>query len=85
MSVDFETVATRQAIELERERLAAAVGRLRTQVGRARRQPLEPGVATVLGVAVCGFVLAGGVHATMRLLGVRERRKRERALPGLLQ
>jgi len=74
---------TRRAIELERGQLTEAVGRLRSRMEQTRREPLEPRAATVLGSAIGGFVLAGGVQATIRLLGARERTRRERARPTL--
>jgi hypothetical protein len=70
--------AVRQEIQAERERLAAAVVDLRNQVGaatdvnariRARSRVLAP--AAFAG----GFLVGGGVGASMRLLA---RRSRER-------
>jgi hypothetical protein len=81
--IDSDTTATRREIEQEREALASAIGNLRARIDETRRQPLRPGAATVAAVAVTGFVLAGGVHATIRLLGARERRRRQRSLAGL--
>jgi hypothetical protein len=64
----------RQQIELEREQLATAVGSLRQELGLASklRARLPFAAAGALGA---GFVLAGGIGATMRLLF---RRGRER-------
>jgi hypothetical protein len=83
MSVDSDTARTRREIEREREALTAAVGNLRGRIEETRRQPVRPRAVTVAAVAVAGFVLAGGVHATIRLLGARERRRRQRSLAGL--
>jgi len=83
MSVDSDTMTTRHEIVQEREALASAVGHLRARIDETRRQPLRPGAATVAAVALAGFVVAGGVHATIRLLGARERRRRQRSLAGL--
>jgi hypothetical protein len=68
----------RRDIEAERERLAAAVEQLRqgfgevTDVGARLRGRLPVAAAGAFGA---GFVLAGGIGATMRLLA---RRSRER-------
>lgn len=83
MTVESDTAATRREIELERERLTDAVGRLRSRVEQTRRQPFKPNAVSFVAAAVGGFVVAGGVHATMRLLGARERRRRERTRPAL--
>ena len=83
MSVDPETTATRREIEREREALTEAVGHLRECIDETRRQPVRPKAATIAAMALAGFVLAGGVHATIRLLGARERRRRQRSLAGL--
>ena len=66
----------RRDIEQERERLASAVDELRagiddvTDVGAKLRANLPVVAAGALGA---GFVLAGGVGATMRLLMRRSR------------
>jgi hypothetical protein len=64
----------RHEIELEREQLATAVDSLRKELGIASklRSRLPLAAAGALGA---GFVLAGGIGATMRLLF---RRGRER-------
>jgi hypothetical protein len=72
------TEEVRREIELERERLVDAVTGLRAQVERVKRRPLKIGLPVIAGAAVAGFVLAGGVRATIRLLAVRERQRRER-------
>lgn len=78
------TAATRRELEREREELTKSVQRLRGEVDRARRAPFTPSVASAAAVALAGFVLAGGVHATVRLLGARERRRRERERPAMI-
>jgi hypothetical protein len=55
-----------QAIEAEREQLAEAVGSLRDEL-----KPPLPVAAAIAFLA--GFVLAGGIGATMRLLFRRSR------------
>ncbi len=64
----------RHEIELEREQLATAVDSLRRELGFASklRSRLPIAAAGALGA---GFVVAGGIGATMRLLF---RRGRER-------
>ena len=72
----------RNDIEAERERLATAVDDLRaglgdaTNIGAKLKGKLP--VATVAAVGA-GFVLAGGIGATMRLLMRRGREGRTRA------
>lgn len=71
----------RREIEVEREQLAEAVESLRagighaTDVGARMRERLPIVVAGALGA---GFVLAGGIGATMRLLARRSREGEER-------
>ena len=64
------TDQVRREIQAEREQLAQAVGSLRTEASLRTRLPVV--AAAALGT---GFVLAGGIGATMRLLF---RRGRER-------
>jgi len=71
----------RREIDYEREQLADALDSLRTEMDvtpklRARL-PLFAGIA-----AGAGFVLAGGVGATMRLLFRRSREGTEKARVG---
>jgi hypothetical protein len=72
----------RRAIASEREQLAGAVDDLRAGLGEATdvagklRARLPVVAAGALGA---GFVLAGGVGATMRLLARRGREGREKA------
>jgi hypothetical protein len=66
-------------IEAERARLVDSVSALRAEIEQKRRSGLRVGLPVIAGAAVAGFVLAGGVRATIRLLGVRYRRRREQA------
>jgi len=66
----------RREIEAEREQLAGAVDSLRSGIGeatdvRAKLKGKLPAVAA--GALGLGFVLAGGIGATMRLLARRGR------------
>jgi len=75
----------RRDIETERERLAVAVDDLRAGLGEATdisaklKGRLPIATAAALGA---GFVLAGGVGATMRLLMRRGREGRTKARLG---
>jgi hypothetical protein len=75
----------RRDIEAEREQLATAVGELREGLGEATdltgkiRANLPLVAAGVLGA---GFVLAGGIGATARLLMRRGREGHEKARLG---
>jgi len=75
----------RRDIETERERLAVAVDDLRAGLGEATdisaklKGRLPVATAAALGA---GFVLAGGVGATMRLLMRRGREGRTKARLG---
>ena len=75
----------RRDIEAERERLAAAVDELREEVGEVPdiagtlRGKLPAVAAGALGA---GFVLAGGIGATARLLMRRGREGRTKARLG---
>jgi hypothetical protein len=66
----------RLEVEAEREQLAGAVDSLRvkvheaTDIGAKMRAKLPAVAAVAVGV---GFVFAGGIGATMRLLGRRGR------------
>jgi hypothetical protein len=79
------TEDVRRDIAAEREQLAGAVDELRAGIGEAtdiaaRLRAKLPVVATsALGA---GFVLAGGVGATMRFFARRGRDGRERARVG---
>jgi uncharacterized protein DUF3618 len=72
----------RREIAAEREQLAGAVDELRaglgevTNVGARLRSKLPIAAA---GAGALGFVLAGGVGATMRFLARRGREGREKA------
>ena len=75
----------RQAIEAEREQLAGAVEHLRDELGEATnitgklRSKLPLAAA---GAASVGFVLAGGVGATMRYFARRGRESDEKLRVG---
>ena len=72
----------RNEIETEREQLATAVDTLRAELGEATnvvaklRAKLPVVAAGALGA---GFVLAGGIGATMRLIARRSREGTEKA------
>ena len=75
----------RQEIGAEREELAHAVEELRTEMGEAADVTAKlrgklPVVA--VGALGAGFVLAGGIGATMRLVFRRGREGTERARLG---
>ena len=75
----------RHDIEVERERLAAAVDELREEVGEVtdvtgKLRGKLPAVA--VGALGAGFVLAGGIGATARLLLRRGREGRTKARLG---
>jgi hypothetical protein len=76
------TEQVREEIENERERLASAVDNLRagideaTDIGAKLEGKLPVAAAAALGA---GFVLAGGIGATMRLLARRGREGRTKA------
>jgi hypothetical protein len=75
----------RREIEAEREQLAGAVENLRGEIGHVtdvagkvkERLPLVAGAAATLG-----FVLAGGIGATMRYAARRGRESDEKARVG---
>jgi len=72
----------RREIEAERNQLAAAVDDLRdgigeaTNVGAKLRAKMPAVAAGALGV---GFVVAGGIGATMRMFARRSREGKEKA------
>jgi hypothetical protein len=75
----------RREIEQERERLATAVEQLRDELSEAtdvtsKLRAQLPVVAA--GALSAGFVLAGGIGATMRYLARRSREPRETARVG---
>jgi hypothetical protein len=75
----------RRDLEQERDELAHAVEHLRDELGEAadiagKLRAMLPVVAA--GAAGAGFVLAGGVGATMRLLARRSREGTEKARVG---
>jgi hypothetical protein len=65
----------RRAIAAQREELVAAVGQLRREVGEAPRRALDGKLPLAMGLAgALGFLRAGGLGATLRLLARRRRR-----------
>jgi hypothetical protein len=75
----------RRDIEAERNRLADAVENLRGEIGEATNvaAKLRANLPMVAGAAAgVGFVLAGGVGATMRFLARRSREGHEKARLG---
>jgi Protein of unknown function (DUF3618) len=75
----------RSDIEAERNRLAEAVDQLRGEIGEATNvsAKLKAHLPVVAGAsAAVGFVLAGGVGATMRFLARRSREGHEKARLG---
>ena len=78
---DRSTEDVRRDIATERDQLAGAVEDLRTGIGEAAnlRGKLPLIAASALGA---GFVLAGGVGATMRFVARRGRDGRERVKLG---
>ena len=72
----------RREIETERDQLASAVDVLRSEIGEAtdigaKMRSKLPAVAA--GALGAGFLLAGGIGATMRLLARRGREGKEKA------
>lgn len=75
----------RRDIERERDDLAAAVDHLRAELGEAAdlRGKLRAHLPVVLaGAATAGFVVAGGLGATLRYAARRGREGHERAQLG---
>lgn len=70
----------RREIEVERDQLAHAVGDLRTEMGFPKLREKLPAVAA--GALGAGFVLGGGIGATMRLLARRGREGHTKARLG---
>jgi hypothetical protein len=69
----------RQSIEANRAQLGVAVDRLRTEVAVItdwRRQLQTHKKQVIVGAAVAGFVLGGGIAAATGLLTGRRRRQR---------
>ena len=85
MPIERTPEQVRKDIEAEREQLATAVEELRDSLGDATdiggklkaKLPLVAGAA-----ASTGFVLAGGIGATMRYFARRGREKNERVRVG---
>ena len=86
MAADTRTADTiRREIENERERLAKAVGELREEMGEATNisGKLRANLpAAAVGAAGLGFMLAGGIGATARLIFRRGREGTEKARVG---
>lgn len=86
MAGDERTVEQiRDEIAAERDRLAGAVGQLRSELGgaidiSAKLKSKLPVVAA--GAASAGFVLAGGIGATMRYFARRGREGNEKVRLG---
>ena len=76
--------AVRKQIEQERESLAEAVTSLRTELKDATdiSSKLPPMPALAAGALFGGFVLSGGIGATMRLIFRRGRGAHTRATAG---
>jgi shikimate kinase len=75
----------RQDIESERQRLASAVDELRESLGEATdiTAKVKAKLPVVAGAAATtGFVLAGGIGATLRYFARRGREGHERARVG---
>jgi len=85
MPVERTAEQVRQDIEREREQLASAVDELRGSLDEATdvTAKLKAKLQIVAGVAAsAGFVLAGGVGATMRYLARRGREGDEQIRAG---
>ena len=80
MATDGRTAEqVRRDIEAEREQLATAVEQLRDELGEATdvTSKLRAKLPLIAAAALsCGFVLAGGVGATMRYFARRSREHR---------
>jgi len=71
----------RRDIERQRAELGDAVGRLRAEVARAtdwRRQIVEHQQQVLIGAAVAGFVIGGGIAGVTGLLGRGKRKKKKK-------
>lgn len=67
----------RRSIETTRQELAYSVNDLRSKVAELtdwRRQLIEHRQEAIIGAAIAGFVIGGGVAATFSLLFRRRRR-----------
>ncbi len=76
-----DTEAVRSEIASEREQLAEAVNQLRQSADLARQIESKLPLLLVVAFAV-GFVLSGGIGATMRILFRRQREGKQRARIG---
>ena len=71
----------RRDIEQHRAELGDAVGRLRAEVARAtdwRRQIVEHQQHVLIGAAVAGFVIGGGIAGVTGVLRRGKRKKKRR-------
>ncbi len=85
MPVERTAEQVRQDIDAEREELAKAVEELRSSLGEATdvTGKLKAKLPIIAGAAAsAGFVLAGGVGATMRYFARRGREGHEKARVG---
>jgi hypothetical protein len=76
------TEQVRSELEAERERLADAVDTLRSEVKEATdiKSKVRANLPVVVaGAAGAGFLLAGGIGATMRLFARKGREGKEKA------
>ena len=79
------TEALRRRIESEREELATAVDTLRAEISEVTNvsEKLKAKLpAAAAGAVASGFVLAGGIGATMRLFARKSREGTEKARLG---
>lgn len=81
-SRDADPTRILEEIQAERDQLAASLAALRGELGTGLAGRLESRLPLTLALAFgAGFVLAGGLGASMRLLA---RRSRERHVAGRL-
>ena len=84
LAVSWSTVAKkeiRQSLEATRSELAGSVNELKSKVQEIadwRKQLAQNREAALATAAVAGFVLGGGIAATVSLLGKRRRKRRGR-------
>ncbi len=77
MTPERSSTEIRQSVEASRRQLAFSVNDLRervTEITDWRRQLADNRQAALVGAAVAGFVIGGGVAATFSLLRRRRRR-----------
>ena len=69
----------RQDIEQHRRELGDAVGRLRGEIQRAtdwRSQVVQHQQQVLIGAAIAGFVIGGGIAAVPRIFGRGKKKKK---------